>query len=297
MRVVVAPGQGSQSQGFLKPWLEQVSGFKEKITEYSEIVDLDLIQFGTLSDEETIRDTSIAQPLIVAAALASYRTLFGGVSVDATAGHSVGEFAAAAIAGVLSDAEALGLVAIRARAMAAAAKLSPTSMAAVIGGELEDVIKSANALGLTPANFNGAGQLVVAGPKSAIAAFVQGPPEKTRVVELKVAGAFHTAFMESAKQELSAAASKISPKDPAIPIYSNQAGQLIRSGDEFLSLLVAQVSAPVRWDMVMKQFEGKAAEVIELLPAGALSGLFKRAVQDCRTVALKTPEDFEKVER
>ena len=297
MRLVVAPGQGSQSEGFLAAWIDEVPGFRQLLSEYSAFVDLDLAGLGSAGSEEEIKNTAIAQPLIVAASLASYRTLFTNVEVDAVAGHSVGEFAAAAIAGVLSDEEALKLVTIRAKAMAKAANEADTSMAAVLGGDFNAVVSAIEENGLSVANFNGAGQLVAAGAISGIRSLIANPPEKARVIELKVAGAFHTSYMESAKRELAEAAQSLSPKNPVMPLYSNEAGQLVDSGDAFLELLVSQVSNPVRWDLVMQNFSGKSAEVIELLPAGALSGLFKRGVQDCRTVALKSPADFEKVER
>lgn len=297
MRVVVAPGQGSQSQGFLSSWIAEVDGFAELLSEYSNYVGLDLVQLSTEADEETIKDTAIAQPLIVAASLASYRTLVAGLEVDAVAGHSVGEFAAAAIAGVLTDQQALELVSVRAKAMATAAAEVHTSMAAILGGDQDSVLAHLIDLGLQPANYNGAGQLVAAGEKAAILNLVANPPEKARVIELKVAGAFHTSFMAAAQQELAQAAADVSPSDPQLALYSNQAGQLVKKGSEFLELLVSQVSSPVRWDLVMENFLGKQAEIIELSPAGALSGLFKRAVQDCRTVPLKSPADFEKVER
>lgn len=297
MRIVVAPGQGSQSQGFLTNWLEEVEGFRELLTQYSNYVNLDLVQLGTQADEDSIRDTGVAQPLIVAASLASYRTLVANLETDAVAGHSVGEFAAAAIAGVLSDQQALELVSIRAKAMAKAAAQTESSMAAVLGGEQEVVLERLRQLELEPANFNGAGQIVAAGSKSAILELIANPPEKARVIELKVAGAFHTSFMASARQELAAAAAKVTARDPKLALYSNQRGQLVEKGSEFIELLVSQVSSPVRWDLVMANFVDQNAEVIELAPAGALSGLFKRAVQDCRTVPLKSPADFEKVER
>ena len=297
MRLVVAPGQGSQSEGFLAAWIDEVPGFRQLLSEYSAFVDLDLAGLGSAGSEEEIKNTAIAQPLIVAASLASYRTLFTNAEVDAVAGHSVGEFAAAAIAGVLSDEEALKLVTIRAKAMAKAANEADTSMAAVLGGDFNAVVSAIEENGLSVANFNGAGQLVAAGAISGIRSLIANPPEKARVIELKVAGAFHTSYMESAKRELAEAAQSLSPKNPVMPLYSNEAGQLVDSGDGFLELLVSQVSNPVRWDLVMQNFSGKSAEVIELLPAGALSGLFKRGVQDCRTVALKSPADFEKVER
>ena len=291
---VVAPGQGSQSEGFLTPWIEQVSGFRDILQTYSGYAGLDLIELGTTANEETIRDTAIAQPLIVAASLASFRTM-PQLELDGVAGHSVGEFTAAAIAGVLSDEQALRLVSVRAKAMAKAASNSDTGMAAVIGGEPQAVHDLFESLHLTGANHNGAGQVVAAGLKTNITKLIENPPEKARVIELKVAGAFHTHFMEEAQLELREAAAHITPSDPTTALWSNQAGQQVSSGQEFLDLLVHQVANPVRWDLVMGNFEGKEAIIVELSPAGALSGLLKRAVEDCRTVPLRSPQDFEKV--
>jgi [acyl-carrier-protein] S-malonyltransferase len=218
------------------------------------------------------------------------------LSFDAVAGHSVGEFTAAAISGVLTDAEALVMVSTRALAMAKAAAMIETSMAAVIGGDSDELAARLSELGLQGANYNGAGQVVVAGLKTAIAELVANPPEKTRVIELKVAGAFHTNFMDSAQLELAQFRSTLTGKTPIMNLYSNQDGQLVTNGEKFLDLLVSQVTNPVRWDKVMAAMQGHNAEIVELPPAGALSGLLKRGVEDCRTVPLRTPQDFEKVE-
>ena len=261
---------------------------------YSSYAGIDLIALGTDASEDAIRDTAVAQPLIVAASLASYRTL-PRTKIDGVAGHSVGEFAAAAIADVLSDEEAIRLVSVRAQAMARAAAKVDTGMAAVIGGDPSAVEQTLAELDLMGANHNGAGQLVAAGLKTNIARLLENPPEKARVIELKVAGAFHTAFMQDAQEELRLHAESISANDPSMPLWSNQAGQLVTSGTEYLRLLIHQVANPVRWDLVMRNFVGQDAEIIELAPAGALSGLLKRAVEDCRTVPLRSPQDFEKV--
>jgi [acyl-carrier-protein] S-malonyltransferase len=296
MRIVVAPGQGSQAPGFLTPWIEDVQGFRAQLENYSAIVDLDLVRLGTEANEEEIKDTAVAQPLIVAASLAAYRTLLKNLSFDAVAGHSVGEFTAAAISGVLTDAEALVMVSTRALAMANAAAMIETSMAAVIGGDSDELSVRLSELGLQGANYNGAGQVVVAGLKSAVTELVANPPEKARVIELKVAGAFHTNFMESAQLELAQLRTTLTGKTPIMKLYSNQDGQLVTDGEKFLDLLVSQVTNPVRWDKVMAAMQGHKAEIVELPPAGALSGLLKRGVEDCRTVPLRTPQDFEKVE-
>ena len=296
MRIVVAPGQGSQAPGFLAPWIEDVQGFRAQLENYSAIVDLDLVRLGTEANEEEIKDTAVAQPLIVAASLAAHRTLLKNLSFDAVAGHSVGEFTAAAISGVLTDAEALVMVSTRALAMAKAAAMIETSMAAVIGGDSDELAARLSELGLQGANYNGAGQVVVAGLKSAVTELVANPPEKARVIELKVAGAFHTNFMDSAQLELAQLRTTLTGKTPIMKLYSNQDGQLVTDGEQFLDLLVSQVTNPVRWDKVMAAMQGHNAEIVELPPAGALSGLLKRGVEDCRTVPLRTPQDFEKVE-
>jgi [acyl-carrier-protein] S-malonyltransferase len=296
MRIVVAPGQGSQAPGFLIQWIEDVPGFRHQLEHYAEIVDLDLVRLGTEANEEEIKDTAVAQPLIVAASLAAHRTLPKNLSFDAVAGHSVGEFTAAAISGVLTDAEALVMVSTRALAMAKAAAMIETSMAAVIGGDSDELAARLSELGLQGANYNGAGQVVVAGLKTAIAELLANPPEKTRVIELKVAGAFHTNFMDSAQLELAQFRSTLTGKTPIMKLYSNQDGQSVIDGEQFLDLLVSQVTNPVRWDKVMAAMQGHNAEIVELPPAGALSGLLKRGVEDCRTVPLRTPQDFEKVE-
>lgn len=296
MKIVVAPGQGSQTPGFLAPWLKDVSGFRSALEHYSDVVGLDLVELGTNGSEDEIKDTAVAQPLIVAASLAAFRTQLKDISFDAVAGHSVGEFTAAAIAGVLSDAQALVMVSTRAIAMAKAAAEVPSSMAAVLGGEAVDINAKLEALSLLSANYNGAGQVVVAGPKAAILQLVANPPEKARVIELKVAGAFHTPFMESARLELAELRATLRGQPPQLSLYSNQAGQLVDDGEKFLDLLVSQVTNPVRWDRVMIALQGSNAEVIELPPAGALSGLLKRGVEDCRAIPLRIPQDFEKVE-
>ncbi len=296
MRFLACPGQGSQTPSFLVPWIEQVTGFRAKLEELSQACGKDLVFLGTVADEETIKDTSNSQPLIVAASIAAYRTALAKMKFDGVVGHSVGEFAAAAIAGVLTDAEAMSLVATRANAMAAEAAKEPSSMAAVLGGEESEVISSIEALGLTPANYNGAGQIVAAGSKANIEKLVATPPAKARVIELKVAGAFHSRFMAGAEDTLRGAAQSMQPRDPSISLLSNSAGQFVESGSEFVSLLVGQVSRPVRWDKCMETMDTSGVTLVELPPAGALAGLAKRGMPNSTAIALKIPEDIVKIE-
>lgn len=295
MRIVACPGQGSQTEGFLLPWIEQVPGFREELERLGQSAKRDLIALGTTASEETIKDTANAQPLIVGSAIAAFRTGLAGKGFDAVVGHSVGEFAAAAIAGILSDEDAMHLVTIRAEAMAEAANRTSTSMAAVLGGDPDTVLQELESKGLSAANFNGAGQIVAAGKKELIVDLVSNPIAGTRCIELKVAGAFHTHFMESAVAKLRDRADKVSVSDPAIKIFSNQAGQRITSGREFVDLMVSQVANPVRWDLCMASLDSAGAELVELPPAGALAGLAKRGMTQTATIALKTPADLEKL--
>jgi [acyl-carrier-protein] S-malonyltransferase len=295
MQIIACPGQGSQAAGFLDTWLSEVEGFRAVMEKLSLASDLDLVGLGTTADDAKIKDTAIAQPLIVASSIATYRTLFRDSPVAGVLGHSVGEFAAAAIAGVISDEEAIRLVAIRSRAMAKAAAEHPTSMAAILGGDPTEVMLAVGALGLEIANHNGAGQLVAAGDQSKIAALIASPPAKTRVIVLKVAGAFHTSYMDSARLELAEAVAQIAVTDPIMKLWRNVDGQLCDSGQIFIDSLVSQVTAPVRWDLCMANLPEEQLDFVELPPAGALTGLVKRAVPNANPIALKVPTDFEKV--
>jgi [acyl-carrier-protein] S-malonyltransferase len=295
---LTCPGQGAQTPGFLTPWLE-LQSFKTEIEKYSAILEMDLVHFGTEADADQIKDTKIAQPLIVAASMASHAALISALQDDSmfegVAGHSVGEIAAAKIAGVLDTEAALKFVKARGEQMAMAASLDASSMAAVVGGEQDTVLSHLSNLGLFAANYNGKGQIVAAGSSSKIQALVSNPPAGTRVVGLAVAGAFHTSFMETAKVALTSLALSISCDNPKLLLWSNSDGAKVDGGDKFLELLIDQVSKPVRWDKTMDAMvsDGVSA-VIELLPGGTLTGIAKRAMPGVATLALKSPEDIEK---
>ena len=295
MIVVVAPGQGSQTPGFLEPWLAE-ERFRDQLGVLSEAAGLDLAAHGTTSDADTIRDTAVAQPLIVAAGLLTLSALFADdrrEKVAGIAGHSVGEITAAAGAGILSETDAMAFVRERGTAMAAAAAQTPTGMSAVLGGDEAELLARLELLGLEPANFNGGGQIVVAGALDALAALKDNPVAGSRVIALQVAGAFHTRYMQPAVAHLAEFAATLSPNDPTLPVWSNQNGQAVASGAQFVELLVGQVSSPVRWDKNMAFFaESGITGIIELAPAGALTGLAKRGLKGVPSVAVKTPDDL-----
>ncbi|GGT48307.1 ACP S-malonyltransferase [Streptomyces purpureus] len=293
MLVLVAPGQGAQTPGFLTPWLD-LPGAADRVAAWSEAIGLDLAHYGTKADADEIRDTAVAQPLLVAAGLLSASAL-GDVNPGAVAGHSVGEITAAAFAGVLDETAALKFVRTRGLAMAEAAAVTETGMSALLGGEPEVTVPHLERLGLTPANVNGAGQIVAAGTMEQLAALEADKPEGVRrVVALKVAGAFHTHHMAPAVATLEEAAKGLSVADPAVPYVSNKDGQTVATGAEVVARLVGQVANPVRWDLCMETFQqlGVTA-LVEVCPGGTLTGLAKRALPGVATLALKTPDDLE----
>ena len=258
---------------------------------------LDLIAHGTVSDEATIKDTAVAQPLIVAAGLMAARLLLDQDALTAAsvvAGHSVGEITASAIAGALTEADALAFVRERAGAMAAAAARQPTGMSAVLGGDPAEVASVLEALGLTAANANGGGQTVAAGTLDQLQELAASPPARARVIPLKVAGAFHTSHMAEALSVLEALRPSLNPADPLPTLLSNYDGAPVVSGGANLDSLISQVSRPVRWDLCMDSMAAMGVTgMLELPPAGTLTGLARRGMKGIPTLALKSPEDLD----
>ncbi|MGC5342661.1 ACP S-malonyltransferase [Streptomyces sp. DT171] len=292
MLVLVAPGQGAQTPGFLTPWLD-LPGAAERVAGWSDAIGLDLAHYGTAADADAIRDTAVAQPLLVAAGLLSAGAL--GASPGAVAGHSVGEITAAVLAGVIDEDSALRFVRLRGLAMAEAAAATETGMSALLGGDPEVTIPHLEKLGLTPANVNGAGQVVAAGTAAQLAELAGDPPEGVRrVVPLKVAGAFHTSHMAPAVDKLREAATSLKVSDPTVTYLSNADGKTVDTGAEVISRLVGQVANPVRWDLCMETFkELGVTALVEASPGGTLTGLAKRALPGVKTLALKTPDDLD----
>jgi [acyl-carrier-protein] S-malonyltransferase len=300
---LLAPGQGSQTPGMLEPWL-QLPGAAERLATWSQISGLDLARLGTTADAEEITDTAVTQPLVVAATLlaheeATRRGLFGGSGDSAiVAGHSVGEIAAYAIAGVISADDAIKLAATRGAEMAKACALEPTGMAAVLGGDEADVLARLDALDLVPANRNAAGQIVAAGAVSALDKLAEDPPAKARIRKLATAGAFHTHYMASALEGYEAAAREAAAAEPTTTLLSNADGQPVTSASDAIDKLVAQLTRPVRWDLctatMRQRFENaENAAIVEFPPAGTLVGIAKRELRGVPTHAVKSPADLD----
>ena len=298
MLVIVAPGQGAQTPGFLTPWLEDPT-FASRFSWLSTVAGLDLAHYGTEADAETIRDTQIAQPLLVATGLIAALELFPHPAdafdqIGAVAGHSVGELAAAAGARAITAEQAMVLVRERGKAMAEAAATTPTGMTAILGGDREEILAALAKHGLTPANDNGPGQIVAAGTLEQLEALAGDPPAKARLIPLSVAGAFHTEHMAPAVGHLAKLAVSVSVHDPRIPVISNKDGRIIHDGPEVLRRIVGQIANPVRWDLCLETMSDLGVTgILEMPPAGTLTGIAKRALKGVETFALKTPDQLD----
>lgn len=297
MIALLCPGQGAQKPGMLTPWLDEPAT-ASSLDEFSAAADIDLRELGTTADAETIKDTALAQPLIVAASLLSLGRLTSELGpvhqwAGITAGHSVGEFAAAAVAGVISPERAVQLVAVRGRAMADAAALTPTSMAAVVGGEAAEVSEALAGFGLTEANVNGGGQVVAAGTTDQLAALAENPPARVRVIPLAVAGAFHTQHMATATGPVADALQATDSADPQITLLSNADGAAVPDAQTVTDRLVSQITSPVRWDLCQETLRTEGVQLaIELAPGGVLTGLARRTLPGVQSVAIKSPQDI-----
>lgn len=297
MLAIVAPGQGAQTPGFLSPWLEDET-FADRLNWLGTVAGLDLAHYGTKADAESIRDTAIAQPLLVASGLVAALALFpspadGFRRTGVAAGHSVGEITAAAAVGVLSAEQAMVFVRERGQQMAAASAVRPTSMMAVVGGDPTEVLAAIEAVGLTPANNNGSGQIVAAGTVEQLADLQANPPARARLIQLSVAGAFHTVHMQPAVAHLERLARAITTHDPRTRLLSNADGQVVESGKEYLDRLVRQLANPVRWDLCLQTMADLGVTgLLELPPSGTLTGIAKRNLKGVELFSLNTPDQI-----
>jgi len=294
---LLAPGQGSQTPGMLAAWLE-LPGAADRLAAWSEVSGLDLVRLGTTATAEEITDTAVTQPLVVAATLLAHEELMRrGLLADkdvTVAGHSVGEIAAYAIAGVISADDAVKLAATRGSEMAKACAQEPTGMSAVLGGDEAEVLARLEALDLVPANRNAAGQIVAAGALSALDKLAEDPPAKARVRQLATAGAFHTHFMASATDGYASAADGVTTCEPTAKLLSNADGQPVASAADAMAKLVAQLTRPVRWDLCTETMrQDNVTAIVEFPPAGTLAGIAKRELRGVPTYAVKSPADLD----
>ena len=291
----MTPGQGSQTSGMYSSWITDAANI-ELIAKYSELIDLDLLHYGTSASQLEITATNIAQPLLTALAFMS----FGKLKVNSNtnivySGHSVGEFSAASLAGFYSDKTAMKLVNVRGKAMAeAASSNNATGMSAVLGGDKAEVIRHIEQFDLVPANVNSNGQIVASGLLSNLEKLSENPPASTKVRKLEVAGAFHSQFMKSAESELEKEFAQVEVTDSKSSFISNKDGQIIKDSSELKNRLITQITSPVRWDLCQaKMIELGVTGMLELAPAGVLTGIAKREMPGVELFAIKSPEDID----
>lgn len=299
MIALLAPGQGSQTEGMLSPWLE-LPGAADQLALWSKASGLDLVRLGTTASTEEITDTAVTQPLVVATTLLAHQELAKrGLASDRefiVAGHSVGEIAAYAIAGVLAADDAVALAATRGAEMAKACALEPTGMSAVLGGDEAEVLGRLEQLDLFPANRNAPGQIVAAGPLGALEKLAEDPPAKARVRALGVAGAFHTKYMAPALDAYAAAAAAVVTAEPTATLLSNRDGKPVASAAAAMDTLVAQLTQPVRWDLCTAYIrEHDVTAIVEFPPAGTLTGIAKRELRGVAARAVKSPADLDEL--
>ena len=288
------PGQGSQVSGLLTPWL-CTPGAAESLARWSDLAQVDLVDAGTSWSAERLLDTAVAQPLLAAAALLSARALLSDGVPDAVCGHSIGELPALAVAGVLTEDEAVALAAVRGRAMAAAARTEATGLLAVLGGDPDEIRTRASTLGLSVATVNVDGQVVLGGAAEALDLLAAAPPAGARLRRLAVAAAFHTAAMQAARPALAEAVGALPSRRPRCAVVANRDGVVVTSGREALDRLVEQLTGPVRFDLCLQTLSAMGVTgAVELAPGGTLTALAKRALPHASAVALRTPDDLVK---
>ncbi len=291
----MTPGQGSQTSGMYSPWITDQTN-NEIVKKYSDLIDLDLFHYGTVASQPEITATNIAQPLLTALAFMSFNRLNIKSNENIIySGHSVGEFSAACLAGFYSDETAMKLVSVRGKAMAeAAASNSATGMSAVLGGDKAEIIKHIEQFDLVPANVNSSGQIVASGLLTNLEKLSANPPASTKVRKLDVAGAFHSQFMKSAESELEDEFAQVELTKPTCSFISNKDGQTITESTQLKSRLISQITSPVRWDLCQaKMVELGVTGMLELAPAGVLTGIAKREMPGVELFAIKSPEDID----
>lgn len=296
---IVSPGQGAQSPQMLRSWLEDSKG-KELLEQMSDFGGIDLIGLGTNAGASEIKNTEVSQPLIISASLLSSELLdFENLPIDrnacVVAGHSVGEFVAAKLSKALDLKTAIELVVARGKAMGiAAANHLETGMSAILGGDKDSVIKEIVKAGLVPANVNADGQIVAAGEKSRLESLMQNPPAGTKVRPLDVSAAFHTPFMTSAKNSLIQLFDSKTFSDLEIKMISNRDGEFVFSAKDLKERLLSQIDLPVRWDLCQKKFKLLGVTgLLELAPAGVLTGIAKRELPEVEVFAIKSLSDIQ----
>ena len=293
------PGQGSQRPGMGKPWVDHESW--ELVTEASEIAGRDVGDLLLNADAETLKDTRNAQLTTFVSSLMVLDAVERlGFEPSLCAGHSLGEYTALTANGALGFDDGVRLVIERAAAMHDAGTKSPGVMSAVLGLDDEHVETACRRADsdVWVANFNAPGQVVIAGSPTGVQLASEHAKElgAKRIMALPVSGAFHTPLMAPARDRLREAIAAAKPRDSDVPIVSNVDAKAHSHGNEWTTLLSAQLSSPVRWKQCLEtMFESGIKDFVELGPGGVLTGMAKRTIESARTLSISTPEELDKL--
>ena len=293
------PGQGSQRPGMGRPWVGHDSW--ELVDEASDVAGRDVGALLLDADAEVLKDTRNAQLTTFVSSLMVLDAVERlGIEPSFCAGHSLGEYTALTATGALSFEDGVRLVVERADAMHEAGLASPGTMAAVLGldDDLVEVACRRADAEVWVANFNAPGQVVIAGSPAGVASAAEHAKElgAKKIMPLQVSGAFHTPFMTAARERLREAIALAAPRDVEVPVISNVDAIAHTSGEEWSSLLSAQLSSPVRWKhCLLTMQELGVTGFVELGPGGVLTGMAKRTVDDARTIAVSTPDELDKL--
>lgn len=293
------PGQGSQRPGMGRPWVGHDSW--ELVADASDVAGRDVGRLLLDADAEELRDTRNAQLTTFVSSLMVLDAVERlGIEPSFCAGHSLGEYTALTATGALSFEDGIRLVVERADAMHEAGNANPGTMAAVLGLD-DDQVEVACRLAdmdVWVANFNAPGQVVIAGSPDGVEKAGTHAKElgAKRVMALQVSGAFHTPFMTAARDRLRAAIASASPRDTEVPVVSNVDALAHDKGEEWSSLLSAQLSSPVRWKhCLLSLADAGVTGFVELGPGGVLTGMAKRTLENARTISVATPDELDKL--
>ena len=299
----VFPGQGAQTVGMGKSFVENSPAAKAVFEEASDALSMDMEKMCFEGPEETLRLTENTQPAILTVSIAAYRVFSEevGLTPSYLAGHSLGEYAALVAAGVFAFRDAVYAVKQRGKFMQEAVPVGVGAMAAVLGLPSDKVTeiceKAAEGDVVDPANFNSPGQVVISGHKDAVerAGALAKEAGAKKVIPLSVSAPFHSALMKEAGERLKDVLEGFEIGKMTTPVIANVTAKPYESEDEVIPMLVKQVSSPVYWEQTMETMRGLGVDrVVELGPGKVLSGLFKRFDKSFAPVSIQTYEDIVK---
>lgn len=295
MRAYVFPGQGAQYPGMGKDLYEGSGLAKDLFEKANSILKFRITDLMFNGTDEDLRQTKVTQPAIFLHSVILSRVLGEDFKPDMVAGHSLGEFSALVANKTLSFEDGLKLVSKRAMAMQKACEIEPSTMAAILGlddDQVESILKNIDDI-VVPANYNSPGQLVISGSISGVekACKLLEEAGAKRVIPLKVGGAFHSPLMEPAGNELAEAIKTTKFNSGICPIYQNVTGQSVTDIEIIKKNLIAQLTSPVRWTQISRNMIADgASEVIEVGPGTVLQGLVKKVKRDMVTSSAVMPE-------